>query len=94
LCYLRRKRMKIPDNQTLEINMVCPGHEALYAAREKETFLEGKLDGDLKLDNQTTLNPRELDTIWRNTNLFVLRPKLNWPHQIKVYLESENGQDN
>ena len=85
LCTVRRKYMKISDDQLLEIYIVCPEHEALYARRKKQDFVVGKLDRDLKLETKTTLNPTELDTMWRHTKLFVIRPKYGWQRQIEAY---------
>ena len=41
----------------LEIHIVRPENEDLYAKRTKESFLDGKLDRDLRLDNQKILTP-------------------------------------
>ena len=76
--------MEIPDNQTFEIILVCPGHEDWYARREKKSILAGEVDRDLKLNFQTTLKPTELHTMWRNTKLFVIRPKSTWQAQIEA----------
>ena len=77
--------MKIPDDETLEINIICPKNEDLYAKRRKEDYLHGKLDRDVKVNSQITVKPPELQTMWRNTKLFVIRPKGDWHTQIRSY---------
>lgn len=76
LCTLRRKHMMIPDTQMLEIYMVCPKHEVEYAERAKEKFLEGRLDSP------------DLQTVWDNTKLLVIRPESSWKGQISAYLDN------
>ena len=78
--------MKIRDDQMLEIYMVCPKNEDVYTRRTKVAFLDGKLDCNLKLDPKTTVTPPELDAMWRNTKLFVIRPKADWQPQIDAYI--------
>ena len=80
--------MNIRDEHMLEINMVYPEHEDLYAKRKNELFLDRKLGHNLKLDKQTTLKPPQLKAIWRNTKLFVIRPKSGWYQQIEAYLNA------
>ena len=67
--------MLIPDDQKLEIYMICPNQEDEYANMEKEDFL---LAGQL--------NSTELQTMWENTKLFVIRPSPSWKKHITTYL--------
>ena len=78
--------MKIPDNQRLNIYIVAPKNEDVYASRNKMDLLVGNLNRDVKLDATTTLQPTELQSIWENTKFFVIRPKSSWEEQITAYL--------
>ena len=90
LCLLRRRHMRIVDTQVLEIYIVCPHQEDVYTSMKKNEFLIGSVNGDLQLDTQTIVNSTDLQTMWDNTNLFVIRPKMNdsssWEEQIGAYL--------
>ncbi len=89
---LRRNHMDISDEQLLEIYMVCPKQEDVYASRDKQDFLAGALENDLKISNKTFVPSSQLKTIWNNTKIFVIRPKIDdsssWEKQISPYLSN------
>jgi hypothetical protein len=80
--------MGIPDDQILEIYMICPKEEERYASMEKQSFLKGSIPDSLKVSNRAIVNSDQLEAMWNHTKIFVLRPKTSWEEQLKAYWEN------
>ena len=68
--------------------MISPKQEEIYASMKKQSFLEGTIPDRLKVSNRATVKSDQLQTMWNNTKIFVLRPEKSWEVQIKAFCEN------
>ena len=68
--------MTTTHDQIWEIYKVCPKHQDEYATMTKNAILRGEF------------NSTELQTMWGNTKLFVIRPTPPWEEQNTASFET------
>ena len=88
---LRCNQMNIPDDQILNIYLITPEKDKLYASRAKSDLLAGSLDADLRWGKDKRVPASKLKTLWENTRIHVLRP-INWLDIIRAWVEVETGK--
>ena len=85
---LRCNHMKVGDDQIVEIYLVTPGKENAYVLKQKNDFLDGLLDVDLKFTKKLTVPASRLSTMWENTRILVVKPRDSWERSIQAWLAS------
>ena len=85
---LRCNHMKIGDDQIVEIYLVTPGKEDACVSKQKNDFLDGPLDVDLKFTKTLAVPASRLSTMWENTRILFVRPRNSWEKSIQAWLDS------
>ena len=86
---LRRQHLKISDDKKLEIYLVTPGKESTYVSKQKDDFLDGSVDVDLRFSKTVTVPTAQLRAMWDNTTIFVVRPSQSWKNSIGEWLATQ-----
>ena len=81
--------MKISDDKKLEIYLVTPGKESTYVSKQKDDFLDGSVDVDLRFSKTVTVPTAQLRAMWDNTTIFVVRPSQSWKNSIGEWLATQ-----
>jgi hypothetical protein len=87
---LRNHHLEIGMDQTLDIYIVAPAKEDMYAKRKKADFLIGSLDIELSFSkNIKPVSPKDLQRMWENTRIHVLYPNDSWTKYITQCLQNQ-----
>ena len=88
---LRRNLMKIRDTQELKIYLISPEKEADYQSKEKRRFMKSALPFvSFKWNKDLAVSATELQALWDNTSIHVLRPKDSWQSVIGGWLKKKS----
>ena len=82
LCQLREKELKIARSRLLKIFFVVPGNEETYAKRQKTDYLKKDKKNEA---SQTKVWIADETEMWKNTPIYVLRPKEGWKSAIETF---------
>ena len=85
---LRCRRLKVPDEQKVHIIYIVPNKEQLYADRGEDAFLVGSIQDPLKFSKRKSVEANVLQTMWENTEVYVLAPVKPWQEMIGEWLLS------
>ena len=85
---LRGEHLNIEDDRILEIYIVAPDDEANqgYRLKQKDDFLSGDLNVDLKFTASKTISRHRLRSMWNNTRVFLLCPETSWQGIIEDFI--------
>lgn len=85
---LRGEHLKIEDDRVLEIYIVSPDDEANcgYRSKQKDEFLSGDLNVDLKFTASKTISRDRLRSMWNSTRVFVFCPETSWQGIIEDFI--------
>jgi hypothetical protein len=86
---LRCQHLKIGDDKKLEIYLVTPGKESTYVLKQKDDFLDGSVDVDLRFSKTVTVPAAQLRAMWDNTTIFVVSPSQSWKNSIEKWLATQ-----
>jgi hypothetical protein len=82
LCQLREKELKIARSRLLKIFFVVPGNEETYAKRQKTDYLKKDKKNEASQSKGWSADETEM---WKNTPIYVLRPKEGWKSAIETF---------
>ena len=84
---LRVRRLGIADTVAVNVYLISPEKEEKYGTMQKDAFLTGSLTIPFRWSkNGAAKPPAELVTMWNNTHLYVLKPKLAWRDLLELIL--------
>lgn len=86
---LRRQHLKIGDDKNLEIYFVTPGKESAYVLKQKDDFLDGSVDVDLRFSKAVTVPAAQLRAMWDSTTILVVSPSQSWKNSIEKWLAAQ-----
>lgn len=87
---LRVNYLKIDDRVKLRVFFVAANKEQRYVARLRKSFLTGSVDVELKYSSNIKVPPSRLQLMWRNTEIYVLKPETSWQATLGLFRDDHS----
>ena len=86
---LRVNYLHIDTTKKLIVIMVVPGQEQTYSEKSEDSFLEGSIGETFLYKKNESVPAATLQAMWTSTEVYILRPTIEWQTLIGNWLLSK-----